>query len=222
MSHELRSPLVAIRGMIAAVSDDSAASEQARAVANDVNREAGELLELINNILDAAKLEARQVSLLFEPVDVAAVLERCILRGRALARGKEVTLVEELAPALPPVQGDFVKLQQIFTNLIANAVKFTERGRVTVRTHASHDGVLVEIADTGVGMTPDQQQRIWHPFQQGDGGIARKHGGTGLGLAIVKGLVDLHRGSIAVESKAGVGTTFRVTLPRGQTAASAA
>jgi signal transduction histidine kinase len=116
------------------------------------------------------------------------------------------------------VRADFVKLQQVFTNLIANAVKFTETGHVRVRVlrEGAPEGKLaVEVEDTGIGIAKETLPHIWSPFRQADATVSRQYGGTGLGLSIVRGIVQLHGGSIDVRSTLGAGSTFTVLLPRG-------
>jgi two-component system sensor histidine kinase ChiS len=107
-----------------------------------------------------------------------------------------------------------VRLQQILTNLLANAVKFTERGRVVVRARPIHDRVEISVQDTGIGIAPDIRERIFESFEQGDGSTVRTYGGTGLGLAVTKKLVELHGGHVAVRSELGSGSTFTFDLPR--------
>lgn len=165
-------------------------------------------------MLDAAKLKSGQVQLLMEDVQLGEVLGRCVSRCSPLIGGKEVELVVELEPELPRSRSDFVKLQQVFTNLIANAIKFTERGRVTIRaTRAGPREIVVDVEDTGVGIAPEALDAIWAPFEQADQMVTRRFGGTGLGLSIVRTLLPLLQASVAVHSAPRVGTRFSVTLP---------
>jgi signal transduction histidine kinase len=212
MSHELRTPLVSIRGVadeLAEKTGDVFVQDAALRIA----REAQELLGTINNILDAAKLETGTVPISIEDVSLAEVLGRCARRCEPLIGGRPVEIAVSVPEDTPRVRADFVKLQQVFTNLIANAVKFTPEGRVDVRARREGEQVVVEVADTGVGIPAEAIERIWQPFEQADGGTERRFGGTGLGLSIVKSLVGLMRSEVAVESTEGQGTTFRVTLP---------
>jgi signal transduction histidine kinase len=211
MSHELRTPLVTIRGL-ASLMADRTNDVVVQDTALRIEREAHELIDTINNVLDAAKLEAGGLRLTLEDVDLREVLTRCVTRCEGLVGTKPVQLVTLVEPGLPRLRSDFVKLQQVFTNLLANAFKFTEAGSVRIEARAQDDGVVVEVADTGVGIPPEALARIWSPFEQADGGIERRFGGTGLGLSIVKGIVALLQGTITVHSEPGVGTTFRVAL----------
>jgi two-component system, sensor histidine kinase and response regulator len=225
MSHELRTPLVAIRGFASDVEEHPGVDDTVRERARRIHQEARTLLGMINNILDAAKIEAGQVQLLFEDVSLDAVLRRCVARCQGLLRDKTVALSLSVPEGTPPVRADFVKLQQVFINLISNALKFTEKGRVRVHVRGEKDVpegmVAVEIEDTGIGIAPETLRRIWTPFQQADASVSRQYGGTGLGLSIVRGIVELHGGTIGVRSTPGVGSTFTVLLPRGTGTAAA-
>src|SRR5262249_35297888 len=151
---------------------------------------------------DSAKLESGHVQIVMESVSVAEVVQRCTSRCAPLIGNKEVELVVDVPAGLPPCSSDFVKLQQVFTNLIANAIKFTERGRVVVCAHRSSDtSITVDVEDTGLGIAPEALDKIWAPFSQADGSITRRFGGTGLGLSIVRALLPLLDASIGVQSK---------------------
>ena len=140
---------------------------------------------MINNVLDAAKIESGQVQLLLEDVAVEGVLGRCVSRCQGLLRDKAVSLELLVPPGAPPVRADFVQLQQVFTNRIANAIKFTETGRVEVRVRfdagVPEGKLAVDVADTGIGIAKETLKLIWRPFQQADATVARHYGGTGLG-----------------------------------------
>jgi signal transduction histidine kinase len=117
-------------------------------------------------------------------------------------------------PELPRLQSDAVKLQHVLTNLVANAIKFTESGRVSIRARSLEGSrIALEVEDTGIGIPAEAIERIWNPFEQADPGVARRFGGTGLGLSIVRGLVDRLGGKVSVESAVGRGTTFSVVFP---------
>jgi signal transduction histidine kinase len=212
LSHELRTPLVAIQGFASNLAERSAA-EAARAAAARIAHESQELLSIINNILEAAKLDAGKVEVHLEPVDVAEVLHHCVQRCQGLVVGRPVELRCEIDGKLPAARADLVKLGHVFTNLVANAVKFTPSGSVTVRAHATGGAILIEVADTGVGIPPEALDRIWKPFVQVSTGPARQHNGTGLGLSISRGLLELMGGRIDVRSTEGEGSVFTVMLP---------
>jgi signal transduction histidine kinase len=203
MSHELRTPLAAIRGFAVNITDERA---------RQIEAHAQELLGHINNILDASKLEAGGIQLDIEDVDVAEVIARAIARCRGLVGDKPLQLISEVDGPLY-ARADFVKLQQVVVNLVANAIKFTERGRVEVRAVKRHDQIEIDVEDTGIGISPDAWERIWHPFRQAESTTDRRYGGTGLGLSIVRGLVERMGGRVGVDSELGRGSCFTVRLP---------
>jgi signal transduction histidine kinase len=212
MSHELRTPLVSIGGF-ASMIETKSADPALKELGQRIGKVAKDLLGIINNILDVAKLESEHAQFLIEPVSIAEVLERCTSRAQGLVAGKPLKLEVSIEPGLPRVRGDFVKLNQVFTNLIGNAVKFTEKGSVVARASAAGAQVLVEIKDTGVGIDPRALETIWDRFRQADYKVSRKYGGSGLGLTIVRGVVTRLGGTVSVESTPGLGTTFSVRLP---------
>ncbi|WP_394827592.1 sensor histidine kinase [Pendulispora albinea] len=215
MSHELRTPLVSIGGFASMIEDNPSTMPDVRSYARKINHVSRELLAIINNILDVAKLESDHMKFFIEPVSIQEVLERCIARAEGLIGHKPLKLALQVpAPeSVPRVRGDFVKLQQVFTNIIGNAVKFTEKGQIVTRVSSEGKSVVVEVQDTGIGIEPQSLQTIWEPFRQVDHKVSRKFGGSGLGLAIVHAVITRLGGAVSVESTVGVGTTFRVTLP---------
>jgi signal transduction histidine kinase len=215
-SHELRTPLVAIRSCTALLADASDVKD-ARDLALRIDREAAELLGQIDNILDAAKLARGGIEVLLGDVDVAQVIRRCVQRCTPLVGSKPLEIRVDLAPELPAAWSDSVKLAHVITNLLANAIKFTEKGHVAVRAHArDREHIVLEVEDTGVGIPTEALSRIWNPFEQADATVSRRFGGTGLGLSIVRGLLDRIGGEVTVESAVGQGTTFLVALPTAQ------
>jgi signal transduction histidine kinase len=215
VSHELRTPLIAIRGFAAMVEENESADSEVRDAGRRIDREAQDLLDVITNILDASKLEAGKVELRLEDVPLAPIVSRCMQRCQGLVGGKPVLLVVEVPTDLPRLRVDVVKMQQVFTNLLANAIKFTDQGHVRVRARdAGPAGIAIEVEDTGVGIRDEAIDRIWRPFEQDIRRTSRRPTGTGLGLPIVRSIVELHGGSIAIKSKLGVGTCVTFTLPR--------
>jgi signal transduction histidine kinase len=218
MSHELRTPLNAIIGFSQVLQQRlfGELNEKQDEYVNDILSSGNHLLSLINDVLDLSKVEAGQIELEIAPLSLRETLERGVvmIRERALRGGVSTTL--ELDPAVDIVSGDERRLRQIVFNLLSNAVKFTpEGGKVTVSSARVGDEVQVAIADTGIGIAPEDQQRIFEEFQQTEAGI-RQREGTGLGLALSKRLVELHRGRIWVESESGRGSRFVFTLPLGE------
>jgi signal transduction histidine kinase len=211
LSHELRTPLVSIQGF-AVVLRENHDPDRVRDYAGRIGREADELRQLIDNILDASKLESGHATFLMEDVSLLEVVTRCAERCEGLLASKPIVLTVEIAPELPKVRADVVKLQQVVTNLIANAVKFTAVGQIVIRARVEGSQVVLEVEDTGIGIPPGALDRIWMPFEQADATITRSHGGTGLGLAIVRGIVERLGGTVAVRSETGKGATFSVRL----------
>jgi len=217
MSHELRTPLNAIIGfseMI--VQEDVLMIDAARRkeYAQLINDSGQHLLSVVNGILDMSKMETGNFEISPEPFAPRAALLNCCNLLALKARESGVDLVTRAPEDLPVMNGDPRAFRQIALNLVANAIKFTERGgSVTVSAVVEGSRLMLRVADTGVGIAADDLKRIGDPFFQAGKTYQRKHEGTGLGLSIVKGLVGLHNGEINVQSKVGEGTTVTVALP---------
>ena len=225
MSHELRTPLNAIIGfseMMVLLGDHGLA--RYREYASDISASGRHLLELINDILDLAKVEAGKLDLEDRLVDVAAVVDASLtfVRDSALERGLELS--HTLDEDLPPLRADERKLKQILTNLLSNAVKFTPRGgKVCLETFLDGDGALVfRISDTGIGIAVQDIPRALAPFEQVRGQASLTVEGTGLGLPLTKGLIELHGGKLSIDSELGRGTEVTVRLPSERVLAIAA
>ncbi len=217
MSHELRTPLNVILGYNELLADGTLGdptTEQKEALER-VRANALELLELVNATLDLNRLEAGSVSVNAQTFQVAELADEIDTQVRMLLK-EEVDLRWHVQPDLPSVCSDVAKLKVILKNLTTNALKFTKRGSVTIRFDVDADNLLLEVADTGIGMTSEAAQIIFEPFQQADASIQRDFGGAGLGLHIVKRLVTVLGGTIGLESQPGKGTTMRVRLPQLQ------
>jgi signal transduction histidine kinase/DNA-binding NarL/FixJ family response regulator/HAMP domain-containing protein len=212
-SHELRSPLTSIKGFVELLEHSPGLSDRQGSWVEIVRRSTDRLVDLVNDLLDVARIEADSVELHRRPVALNEVLEELAeLMGPRLS-DKEQTLELELR-TLPAAMVDPARVRQIFANLITNAHLYTDRGgRIAVRGQVDGSLLAIEVTDTGRGMSPVEIEQVFERFYRaaGDGGDSP---GTGLGLSIVKSLIDLHGGAIEVESEVGVGTTFTVRLPR--------
>lgn len=217
ISHELRTPLNAIIGYTALLLDGSygmVRTEQKMPL-EGVQRNANDLLRLINELLDFAKIESRRLGVETGTVDVAALLKEVYSGMKPLFDDKSLSIRWDLEEGLPTITSDAGKIKQIVTNLFSNAVKFTPEGGIFVRakTSAERKGIEVAVADSGIGIEPEAIPRIFDAFYQADGTMTRQYEGAGLGLAIVKELIDLLKGEIRVESRPGKGSTFTFLLP---------
>jgi PAS domain S-box-containing protein len=229
MSHELRTPLNAIIGYSEMLQEDLDSADETTLA--DLARIAGagkHLLALINDILDLSKIEAGRMELILEEVAVQPLVEDVIATMTPLAQQRGNTLELDIGLALPPLVTDQTRLQQILLNLLSNAAKFTERGTITVcvRCERADDeddepgasrlqpaSLRFAVADTGIGMSPEQMDRLFQPFAQADSSTTRQYGGTGLGLAISRSFARMLGGDIYVESAPGVGSTFTLIIP---------
>jgi two-component system sensor histidine kinase/response regulator len=220
MSHEIRTPMNGVLGMLNLLKDTPLTDEQ-RDLLQTAETSAQHLLEILNDILNLAKIEAGQMKLERTPTDLKRLVRETCEMVRPQARLKGILLREELPADELYALADPTRLRQILLNLLSNAVKFTERGEVVARLikrNASAETELAlrfEVQDTGIGIPPEKQQQIFEPFRQADGSTTRKYGGTGLGLAISKKLVELMGGRMGVVSQVGEGSTFwfEVSLP---------
>jgi signal transduction histidine kinase/CheY-like chemotaxis protein len=220
MSHEIRTPMSAVLGMIAIAknTDDPARKGECLDKMEEASRH---LLGVINDVLDMSKIEANKLELFNENFSLARLVERVLTISAFQIKQKNLTLKLDLDPTIPDALfGDAQRISQVITNLLSNAVKFTPEGGVVTMTSrlidSSEQGkhqVSLIVADTGIGISEEQMDRLFQPFQQAESNTARRFGGTGLGLVISKRILDLMGGSISVESKLGEGTTFYVLFP---------
>ncbi len=217
MSHEIRSPLTSIMGYADILRAKLTDTEDIECI--NTIKESGEyLVEIVNDILDLSKIEAGKLVLNVGAVSPYAVLGEVQGLMDVRAREKHLPLILRYDGALPEsIHTDRTRLRQILINLVSNAIKFTERGRVEIvaRFFGSGDLLQIEVIDTGIGIAPAHQEVLFDPFTQADSTSARKYGGTGLGLSITRRLVEMLGGSISFESEVDKGTTFRVRIPAG-------
>ncbi len=242
VSHELRTPLTSVIGFSRLISkrlaevvfpampqtDDPKLQRAMRQVTENlaiIVEEGDRLTSLINDTLDLAKIEAGRMDWRNDPLDIGEIINRATSATASLL-GEDAAgpaLVVELADHLPPIDGDRDRLIQVVINLISNAVKFTATGTITIRAHAIGGAIEVAVADTGIGIAPEDQARVFEPFGQATGDtISDTPRGTGLGLAICREIVEHHGGQLWLESAPGAGSTFRFTLPASPESAASA
>lgn len=218
MSHELRTPLNAILGFSEMMKDEMLGElghETYRQYAADIHASGTHLTDLINSVLDLAKIEAGRRDLTIESLDAGEVMAVTLHLVEQRATNAGLTLERSVAPDLPPLMADSLAVRQILFNLLSNAIKYTPRGgRVTITaTPCGQGGVAIHVADTGMGISAEDQARLFQPFTRAEE-VERRHiEGTGLGLALVKSLMDLHGGTVTVESVSGEGSVFTVCFP---------
>jgi PAS domain S-box-containing protein len=219
MSHEIRTPMNAILGYSQLMLRDPQLGADAQANLKIINRSGEHLLNIINNILDMAKIEAGRLQVTSKVFDIRSLL--CDLENmfRLRAEGKGLQFeVQVSGEPVTQITADDGKIRQVLINLLGNAIKFTERGRVSLRVHLARNSnrglqLSAQVDDTGVGMTPEEQNEVFQPFAQGQSGQRVQHGGTGLGLAISLGMAHLMGGDITMSSQPGRGSTFRFEMP---------
>jgi len=216
MSHELRTPLNVIIGYndLALEGVFGDLTQEQHETLDRVRRSALELLELINTTLSLSRLDTDRQPLDVREVAIPDLIDELDTETReARERKPNVRMVWDLRSDMPQLHTDPIKLKVVLKNLIANAVKFTERGNVTVRAELRDGGVQFDVSDTGIGVPPEARKIIFEPFRQADSSTTRRYGGVGLGLYIVRRLLDLLGGSVTVESEVGRGSTFSVWVP---------
>jgi adenylate cyclase len=220
MSHELRTPLNAIIGLTELMVSNAArfGTEKALEPLRRVNAAATHLLSLINEILDLSKIEAGKLKLNPEPVNLPRLIDEVTGTAKQLAEKNQNRLVVETQENLGALTVDPMRLRQILLNLLSNACKFTKEGEVALRARKLADGrewVELAVADSGIGLTAEQQAKLFQEFTQADSLTSRRYGGTGLGLAITRKLARMMGGDVTVASEPGKGSVFTVRLPAG-------
>ncbi|MEM1053262.1 MAG: ATP-binding protein [Pseudomonadota bacterium] len=225
MSHEIRTPMNGVLGF-AELLREGGLSEENRRHADMIIQSGRSMMMLLNDILDLSKIEAGQIGITDEPVDLLTTVSECAALYRPSAEKKGLKLHFSMseacrdltgagtANASPPwIKTDGLRLRQVILNLVGNAVKFTEKGQIEIKVFSEKEELYIEVQDTGIGISEERLHSIFAPFTQGEGDTARRYGGTGLGLSISRQLAELLGGTIEVQSEAGEGSTFRLTLP---------
>jgi len=222
-SHELRTPLNGIIGIAESLIDGAAGQLSSKAIANLAMMASSgrRLANLVNDILDFSKLRHKNLELQIKSVGAREIANVVLTLSQPLVGQKSLQLINSISSDIPLVEADENRIQQIFYNLIGNAIKFTEKGTIEVSAEVIFENeqssiLAITVSDTGIGIPQDKLERIFESFEQADGSTARKYGGTGLGLAVTKQLVELHGGEISVSSKVGEGSQFTFTLPVSQ------
>ncbi|HDH41064.1 MAG TPA: HAMP domain-containing protein [Candidatus Altiarchaeales archaeon] len=214
-AHELKTPLVPIMGYLSMLRDGSLGelTKEEKDSLEIIFRNVNRLKKLIDDILDISKLESGAMKFNMKDVQIAEIIKNSLEDMRSYAEGKGLTIKAEIQPNLPPIQGDKNRLMQVLTDLIDNAIKFTEKGGIVIEARREKDNILVKVKDTGIGISKENINKLFTKFYQVDSSLSRRYGGTGLGLAICKRIVEAHGGKIWVDSELGKGSTFQFTLP---------
>jgi len=214
MSHELRTPLNSILGFSEVLLSSNQMNEKQQRWVSNIKSSGERLLSLINDILDLAKIEAGKMQLRLAEFSIYDVGEGLLTMFRPLAEKKNIDLRGQFEPGIPVMRQDVGKLQQILSNLLSNAIKFTpEGGRVLLKAEGDPLFVVLTVADTGVGIAPEEQELVFDKFRQAGNPLTREHAGTGLGLSIVRELSKLLGGEVVLQSELGRGSTFTIRLP---------
>ena len=215
MSHELRTPLNAILGYTELIVDGvyGDTPQKVQDALKRIATNGKHLLGLINDVLDLSKIEAGQLTLSLADYSMKDVVHAVFGAVEPLAAEKKLGFRAEIAPDMPTGHGDERRLTQVLLNLVGNAIKFTDDGKVTIQASASDGRFSVAVVDTGPGISEDDQKKLFQEFQQADASTTKKKGGTGLGLAISKRIIEMHGGAVKLQSRLGEGSVFSFTLP---------
>jgi len=215
MSHELHTPLNAIIGFSGVLLKgiDGPITDAQRQDLETILKSGKHLLALIRDVLDVSQIWAGKMELVLSDVDLSEVIDDAIASATSLVEDKPIKMIKALDPALPLVRADETRTRQVLLNLLTNAIKYTEQGQVTVSAFRDDDHMVVSVADTGIGISPEHIETIFEEFGRVDDSSTRKVDGLGLGLSISRRLVELHGGQIWVESEPEVGSTFYFSLP---------
>jgi signal transduction histidine kinase/CheY-like chemotaxis protein len=220
MSHELRTPLNSIIGFSRVILKgiDGPITDLQQQDLTAIYNSGQHLLGLINDVLDLAKIEAGKMELSFDEINLTDIISSVMSTASGLVKDKSIKLVRNIQGEIPPVRADAIRIRQVLLNLLSNAAKFTDEGEIIVDVSVQpgptgHAEILISVSDTGPGISPEDQEKLFQAFSQVDNSPTRKTGGTGLGLSISQQLIQMHGGRIGVHSALGQGSTFYFTLP---------
>jgi len=217
-SHELRTPLFGIIGLLEALLDKPSIEDpEDQKLLNTALHSGRRLRKLVTDILDYSKLRHQKLKLALEPVELHSLVDVVLRLCKPMITERNLELVNAIEPGSLHVQADEIRIEQVLHNLVGNAIKFTEQGKIEVRAEQQGDKILVQVSDSGIGIAPEQQEKIFEFFVQADSSTQREYGGTGLGLAVSKQLIELHNGQLKVESVPGEGSVFSFTLEVAET-----
>ncbi len=214
-SHELRTPLYGMIGISETLRDGATGNlpDETKKQLSMVITSGHRLTGLVDNILELSKLKYDSIKLDLKLIDVKGIIEIVVAMSKPAILNKNIEILKEIDPELPLIQADENRLQQILHNVIENAIKYTDVGRIIISAYVKENELFIQVKDTGHGIREDQLNTIFEPFQQGEPSTSRQSSGLGIGLNITKQLVDLHNGSINVTSKVGIGSVFTIVLP---------
>ena len=216
IAHELRTPLTAIIGYndLLELNKDKNLTNKQKQYLQVIRRHAQELNKLVTDMLDVSSIETKQISLAIEPIDISEIVHDILNKLEPLATERQLNITYKISDHLPIIRIDRHKISQTFFNLISNAIKYNiDNGKITITIEYRESKLYVEITDTGIGIPSYQLPEIFNPFYMGDASLTRETGKTGIGLYVAKGNVEIHGGSIGVESVEGLGSVFHFTLP---------
>lgn len=214
MSHELRTPLNAIIGYSEMIVEETDDLELAQEDAQKIHISATNLLEIINSILEISKIESGVIDPQISEIDLTELIDEVLVVVKPQFDLKGNKFAFNLAEPIPAISTDRQKLAQILTNLLVNANKFTDQGKIKLNVRPIACNLVIEVADTGIGISESDQEIIFSPFRQAEASYSRRHEGTGLGLSICKQLANIMQGELSVESKVGSGSTFTLEIPQ--------
>ena len=212
-AHELKSPVTPIKGYLDLIISDKNTSKNIKSWAKISLRNAERLLKLVNDILDVSRLDTDTMKFEMEKLDIVKILDEISEDMKPTIENKNLKLITDIPRDLPNVVGDKYRLSQVFKNLFVNAIKFTDKGSISLTAEKKNSHILINIKDTGIGVSQDELKKIFNKFYQAYTGDDRKNEGTGLGLYICKEIVKKHRGEIWVESQPGKGSKFYIKIP---------